>query len=511
MKSKFSALALSLLTVGGAFVACTSEDAVLSYDKTGGVRLVKAPEVVPTGSWFETPRSRGNQEAPYWNGETNVKPADITDEELDVVVAYFRTHEGKSDAVEYDFSNFYVQQVYYADDVVYELADGGTTTPQRVINQINTANCSGDNVFSGNDQFNKCRYVYNSSTKEFWYDNTSCGVWVKNFKMVYIPGYGYYVGFDGEGKTPEEAGDNKNQIITNSPDNWYYDRIIKIVPADENGNILPLPKNPDVTEPEEPGSDNPDVTDPDDPTTDNPSGDDVADKVSDNHKNEVEVNLAVDEHNDYQASHLSVHIRYAGNVEIFIPIESQYTCEADDMEIVMKHEPNHMIHGGQPVDGVFSDKFTFTYTLKDSDLAVSVTICYEENGIRITTSGITQEVIDWCQEKCQDGITFEVWNYFNDAITKEELKKALDKATIEFLGDELPDYYINAFNDKEDGTQFEWDCTVSIVDEQRGEFANPETGEHLNDSRFNEIYKNNNAPDTGGEDGGEQPLAVRRR
>lgn len=198
--------------------------------------------------------------------------------------------------------------------------------------------------------------------------------------------------------------------------------------------------------------------------------------------NEVEINLSFDEKPTGEAgvsdlvSKLSIHVRHATNVEVFIPVPKLYYVEADDMAIVMQHEPNHMEHGGP---------YRMVYNLKDSDLTVTLNVAFEEDGIRIWTEGITQEVIDWCYEKCQDGINFEIWNYFNDTLTKDKLEEYLNQATVKFLDDE-PDYYINAFLDEEK------DCTVEIVDEQSGDFNEAVEGEHLNGSSKNQIYENKN-------------------
>lgn len=215
--------------------------------------------------------------------------------------------------------------------------------------------------------------------------------------------------------------------------------------------------------------------------------------TSHNHNNEVEVNLhGVERNGGYLESHLSIHVRYAGDVEVFIPVPIQYTCDADDMDIVMKHEANHMSH-------------TKEWTLKDSEtsqygpLKVSVTVTYEDGGIRITTHGITEDVIAWCGEKFDgDGITFEIWNYYNDpdkvaelpngGISLEELQYLLNQATVKFLGANLPDAYINAFAE-DNGTRNSNDCKVTIVEEQREYYGNPEVGEHLNGSTKNVIYE----------------------
>ena len=205
-------------------------------------------------------------------------------------------------------------------------------------------------------------------------------------------------------------------------------------------------------------------------------------------QNEVEINLSFDEKPTGEAgvsdlvSKLSIHVRHATDVEVFIPVPKLYYVEADDMAIVMQHEPNHMLHGGP---------YEVKYNLKDSELTVTLTVAFEDDGIRITTDGITQEVIDWCYEKCGDGINFEIWNYFNDTLTEDKLEEYLNQATVKFL-DKEPDYYINAFNENEDGSKFENDCTVEIVDDQKADFNYNGEGEHLNGSSKNQIYENKN-------------------
>lgn len=386
--------------------------------------------------------TRSNQEAPYWNGEAQVKPNDITLEEQAMVVEWFETHPDEVGGTEWPgFTNFYVQQLWYSADE-HIAKNGQSYTSQNCVVQINTL--EGENVFGGYDEFNKCRYLYNTETTGFTYNNSAAGYWSVRYKVAYIGGV-YYIGFDVEGKPDGDQDANLNQHFINDPNGYYTDRIIKIVPADEKGN----------------------------PIEDNIEEDDDNDEgiiqEKENHTDEVEVNLhGVDKNGEYLESHLSIHIRCATDVEIYIPMDMRYVCEADDLDIVMKHEINHMAHN-------------FEWTLKDSDLKVSISVVYEENGVRITTQGVNQDVIDWCRETCQDGITFEVWNYFND-LFPEELCAYLNKATIRFL-DKEPEYYINAF------TGNEGDCEVKIVEGQSEDYEFLGQGEHLNSSPYNDIYR----------------------
>lgn len=322
-----------------------------------------------------------------------------------------------------------------------------------------------------------------------------------NYYIVEYKGY-YYVGFDYEAHKYDQNTNNHGEALDVNRDWNFTDWIVRITPAYAKGTTPSENPggvtNPDIEEKCEDcghsmGSHSGEICGDCQASGEGPcynasATPETPEEVT-KPRNEVEVNLhGVEKNGNYLESHLSVHVRASTNVEIFIPVPKQYTCDKDDMDIVMKHEPNHQWHKGD-------NQYSFTHTLKDSNLSVTINISYEDDGIRIWTEGITQEVIDWCYEKCGDGITFEVWNYFNDPkyldeeynLSLEELQYYLNQATIKFL-DELPDSYINAFNDNDDGTKNEYDCTVEIVDDQKSNYNDFYVGEHFNGSEYNEIY-----------------------
>ena len=138
----------------------------------------------------------------------------------------------------------------------------------------------------------------------------------------------------------------------------------------------------------------------------------------------------------------------------------------------MMHDKNHFVSG---------ETQTTEYTICGN--TVTLNIEYQAGGIRIWTEGINEEVIAYCRERFNDGITFEVWNYYNDGADTETLKPMLDGTTVKFT-DSLPDYYINAFGKAGD----ELDCTVGIADEQHDDYGDGEEGAHLNGSEKNLIY-----------------------
>ncbi len=156
-------------------------------------------------------------------------------------------------------------------------------------------------------------------------------------------------------------------------------------------------------------------------------------------KGHVEVNLSVNEKketDDYIWSKLSIHVRDTTDVEIFIPVGAEYYCEADDFYIVQKHDTE--------------DAYVYTENTEKVEMTiagqkVTLTVKHAQNGMYVTTDGINAAVLKECRKTYGDGITFEIWSYYNEKITSREmLKTMLDQSTVKFL-DEEPDYYINAF------------------------------------------------------------------
>lgn len=231
--------------------------------------------------------------------------------------------------------------------------------------------------------------------------------------------------------------------------------------------------------------------------------------------NDVEINLALNEVNsepgvteegetfnkDYISSHLSIHVRTPRDVKVRVDVPVDYYCEADDMAIVKKHIEDHYVYGDQ--------NHNLSISVGGND--VTVTVAYDAAGFTVTTAGINEEVIAALADEYKDGLTFEIWNYYNTEATREQLKNLLNNSTVEFVdGDSNVDYYVNAFNEfrtlDEEGKETDrianpWDCTVSIVASQLSNFTaiTPNTEEYFNDfhgyngSNINKVFKHNSA------------------
>lgn len=165
----------------------------------------------------------------------------------------------------------------------------------------------------------------------------------------------------------------------------------------------------------------------------------------------VEVNLSVNTELarwDYIATKLSIHVRYATNVKVFIPVTAEYYCSDDNVAAVVA------AHGSEKAEGAYSVKngTSVDYTAGGHKITLNVT--YADDGIYVETSGIDAETLKYFSETYGDGITFELWNYYKNSftvdnnttkITRESLKTFLDKSTVKFENAD-PYKYVNAFN-----------------------------------------------------------------
>ena len=531
---------LALTAMLGAGLASCSNDMDSLNPEQNGDMLLRAPKAMAyAGNQKWDPFTPGyatktsNTEANRWAEQWDCPPTearDLTDEELAELKELLSFgHEVWNETV-FPFENYWVQQIYKGESEYTPTDKFGGDCNQHILgsgqmdrmaalddwgdqqvsnfnygdNGNNPGNCQecGKSLAGTTLMLDMAGESERSPYTQFGYWESYGSGFYNNYYIVEYKGY-YYLGFDYE---MHKDANNPGEVKDVNRDWNFTDWIVRIVPAYPKGQT-PEDNPGGVTNPTTPNPD-PDPSDTPDPDPETPETPEVpeiqfpddldpgftVDPEKPAIHDEVEVNLALDEkkEDDILSSHLSIHVRTATDVEIFIPVPAQYYCEADDMAIVMQHEQNHMAHGGPN---------EFTWTLKDSNLQVSLFVEYLPDGIRIWTEGITQEVIDWCYEKCQDGITFEVWNYFNDPdgnplLSKEELRGFLDQATIKFL-DKVPDFYVNAFadpNEKYDGEGNPNGDDFHVTPQSPDKFNPPYEGEHQNNSDFNDIYTKNTRP-----------------
>ena len=223
-------------------------------------------------------------------------------------------------------------------------------------------------------------------------------------------------------------------------DGVYTDWVVKLIPAD--------------------GSD---ITDPDE-ADDTESDEEEPDELDFYATDHVEVNFSVnDKHatGDWIHTKLSIHVRAVTDVELFIPVSQDYYCDLDDLNQAIAHSVEVDKRISQPRTGTFE----IIDTLTGDVFEISASILFQSNGIRITTQGMTSELLAYLNAEYGDGLTFEIWNYYNvNAIDRETLKPFLDATTISFTS--APTMFVNAFAPiGDDEHKNPWDCVVTPSEE----------------------------------------------
>ena len=488
MKNKMMVAAFATLALGGLMLsACSNDDDIA--EKQNVIKPVKAPNFVlysgssVLGTTFTQTRGHdvnGNLWYQKWE-----RPVNVTDEERAKVIEEFsKVRVGAKNTLQVTWNNYWVQQVYkgeaeYVDGYNQDIGAGSDhmnhllafnnlqvnviswwpyeeeiTTYAGDYEHINNFN-NGDNqtVYTDDvthEQFIGTTLMVNMGSdgrdEQFGYHNSTDSKDHYEYIILKIDG-SYYVGFDFYATHPEGQEANKNMDVERD---WVFnDWIVKISPAQILGGT---PVNPNL-------EDDPEV--------------DPAETDADYDVAHVEVNLSVNDkkdEGDYIATKLSIHVRDTTDVEVFIPVPAEFYCDADDMNIVLTHEVE-MAYGNTLV----------TYNINGT--IVTATVQFEADGIRVTTNGINADVLKYLRTTYGDGVTFEVWNYYNNTITREDLKPLLDQATVSFVTD--PQTYVNAFATL-DGTVNPWDCKVTPVSTA---YATPEKGLWYNNSVYNDIYE----------------------
>lgn len=516
----------------GALVSCTevNEPYYIPGTPTGnnGSILVKDPKVV---AW-------SGKETFNLNGTTTradelEAATPVTQDEIAAAKAYFNFWDdnyqpgsGGEDVAELadlNWENYYVQDVVNTNFFTKSLY-GTTVNNDETVSNIAFWSLDPDDVLrlldSESYNENEAKVLYESDgqlvtglrvrdisfetagtddVKTKYEGVRSCGhkgsyAWNPNYKIAKLNGYddAVYVALYG---------------YTND-NNGFWDRIIKISKVE-----IPeeTPEEPEVT---------PNI----------PQGDSVEGNIV--HNNEVEVNLAIlDTHENYDVedlvSKLSIHVRYAKDVKVRIPVPTELIVPKDDLDILLTRP--EIVYGKENHAAFFVGGNLVELYVNFLDAVDCAGAPYDagfyEYGctmIEVSTKGINKDVMEYCFNKNGDGVNFEVYNYyqFNTVGADGQLERrkptaqeiydlkvgSFDSSTIEFgynRGDnwtayynitDYPYYYINAFymgeGDRENFDDVN-DCYVKIIDNQGEDFDNVYEGEHLNASGRNFVYVRN--------------------
>ncbi len=453
MKQIKMSLALGALCGVMTLASCTSDDVVnnsaIQPGTAQGFAPAKASDISfhSAGSVLATTRATRSGDNAFksyvrWAGDFPAKykaniPADITDAEKKFVVDYIKNHKDEA-GVAFNYSNYFMQaagssaQYYNRWNGYPEMGNANLTGGNEMVDLvINGQRIDGYNAYNGHNTL-----FLNLPFKDPTYRDKAGDVnqtkhdAYKIYKIEYNGKTAFYLGFDY--KFENSKGERLNG------DGIYNDWVVRMIPADgidqENSGMTPgTPENPSTPTPP---------------------------AIVTGNKGEVEVNLSLNEKKtdgDYIATKLSIHVRDTADVEVFIPVEAQYYCQADDMNIVLSHKKLAEQYNNSANDREMA------WTVAGQ--TVKLTVSYATDGIRVKTQGVNKAVLKALREQYGDGITFEVWNYFKseiaipgtentEAFTREKLQPMLDKSTVSFT--EAPGRYVNAFGalyDYDDGNR----------------------------------------------------------
>ncbi|MCH5224760.1 MAG: hypothetical protein J1D77_02130 [Muribaculaceae bacterium] len=550
MKRKNIFYGLSLTALAGlALASCSNELELPSNNQNGNslstVNLVRNPEVMAwsgaenlaDGSRIATRGVDVNGNLWYQKWE---RPTNITEEEIaKVVEEASKKREGAVNDIHIDWNNYWVQQVYtgqqtytdgygsdigtgsshmnqllaYSDKVkeqtawypeeIFELRD--KRDYENVYEHVNNFNYGGNSTVYTDDvtgeKFNGTTLMTDmyaeNIVNQFGYHNTTDSKNHFEYIILEIDG-SYYVCFDFFANGTQEYPANKNMDVERD---WVFnDWIVKISPAYLKGQAPEETPDPTPVEPEGSENQQPSVIPP-------------------SHQNEVEVNYEIVDSHDYTiadlVTKLSIHVRHATDVEIKIPVPNRYIVESDDLAIFDKHYLDNSLTLSEILEEETIQ--SVTYDINGYSVTLTVEFVKDLSGeeyIKVSTSGINDEVIKYCFERNGDGINFEIWNYYQTELydeststvsaatdlTREMLKGFLDQSTITFTDE--PDYYINAFGwDYVDDTNGQEHYDIENPDDcfvrpASSSYSEPVRTNHLNQTPFNYIYvKNGVTPD----------------
>ena len=512
----------------GSLASCTSDEPAQRIDSTQSGLLVKAPKIRAWSGEEVFGNTKGTRAADIES------PADITPLEIEAAKAYFNSKDnwypGEGEDVEISdlsaWKNYYVQYVVEGNEIPKEVAQFVGTNREEVT-EIAVWSMDADEVIKvlNTDAYltsdakvlieEDGQLVTGHPLKDISFETTGYDINNTLYENIRSAGHKGQYDFTPNYRIAKLDGQEGVYVALygyTNQNNGYWDRIIKLTKVDiqeENPGDVTDAENPEVGE----------------------GGDDNNTEVLPQpyrHRNEVEVNLSVlDLHDQYSvedlATKLSLHVRYGKDVRVRIPVPTEILVPADDLAIVVSHPELLESYGKE-------NKAEFMIGDNPVSVAVSFEKCVDCSGhelgseIVVTTQGINQDVIDYCIKTNQDGINFEIFNYYQWNTTNEYgevLRKKptnddindlkvnwLNLSTVEFGYDngtwnaytnivDCPYYFINAFNkdpkqafDVQNGA----DCYVRVIKNQDyfdDEDRILENMPHLNGSNWNIIYVRN--------------------
>ena len=190
----------------------------INPDHTWGFGEMKSEEDLMRQAMTRSANCNSNEWA-----NTYIVPSAVTEEEREVVYNFFKTYSNTLESESFNYSEFFVQQVWHGTDV-YKDGYGNNVVGGEKMNQLMAG---GEHVNNFNGANGDIMLMVNSNTRSFGYWNSCDGKQhsgTNEYKILYVVGYGWYLGFDFMAN-----GQNKNEQVAG--DGVYTDWIIKVTPG----------------------------------------------------------------------------------------------------------------------------------------------------------------------------------------------------------------------------------------------------------------------------------------
>jgi len=150
------------------------------------------------------------------------------------------------------------------------------------------------------------------------------------------------------------------------------------------------------------------------------------------------------EKGEFRAAKLSIGINAPKDVMVFMPVSSQHFCynsqESLGYVASLVKEIN-MVLPETSIESQLTTRYGDTMMICNfGNMSAVATVSYGKRddgveGIEVLITGVTPRMISYLRSTYESGLTVEVWCYFRNTLTREDLRDAFSQGTTVMLSD----------------------------------------------------------------------------
>ena len=150
------------------------------------------------------------------------------------------------------------------------------------------------------------------------------------------------------------------------------------------------------------------------------------------------------EKGEFRAAKLSIGINAPKDVMVFMPVSSQHFCynsqESLGYVASLVKEIN-MVLPETTIESQLTTRYGDTMMICNfGNMSAVATVSYGKRddgveGIEVLITGVTPRMISYLRSTYESGLTVEVWCYFRNTLTREDLRDAFSQGTTVMLSD----------------------------------------------------------------------------